>query len=112
MLLGIQIIGLLFGLFMLYLTFLHQKRDEFTVKEGGFWAMIWIVFITLTLFPQIFDPFIKRMRFARMLDFLVVAGFMFLTGIMFYIYSIVRINQNRIEEVVRNVAIAKKKRRP
>jgi len=34
MLLGIQLVGVLFGLFMLYITFLHGKRKEFSSKEG------------------------------------------------------------------------------
>jgi len=32
-LLAIQIIGILFALFMLYVTFLHLRRKEFTTKE-------------------------------------------------------------------------------
>ncbi len=45
MLLGIQIAGILFALFMLYITFLHRKRDEFTVNEAGFWTLMWVCFI-------------------------------------------------------------------
>ena len=33
MLLGVQIIGVLFGLVMLYITFLHNKRKEFEKSQ-------------------------------------------------------------------------------
>jgi hypothetical protein len=107
----VQIVGLLFGLFMLYVTFLHQKRGEFTVKEGGFWTIVWTVFIILALFPQIFDPFITGvLKFARMMDFLIVVGFLFIIGFTFYMYTIVRANQSRVERIVRRMAMEKQKK--
>jgi len=109
MVLGIQILGVLFGLFMLYLTFLHRKRKEFTLKEFSAWAAAWIIFMILTLFPGLIDSIVKKVGFVRTLDAYIILGFLFLIGMMFYTYSIVRINQNRIEEIVRKVAIEKKK---
>ena len=109
MVLGVQILGILFGLFMLYMTFLHRKRNEFTLKEFLAWAVAWIVFMVLTLFPKIIDSVVFRVGFARTLDAYIILGFLFLIGMMFYTYSIVRINQNRIEEIVRKIAIEKKK---
>ncbi|MBU0627933.1 MAG: DUF2304 domain-containing protein [Nanoarchaeota archaeon] len=106
--LGIQILGFLFGIFMAYYTFLHYKRKEITIKEYSFWVGLWVVFITLTLFPAILKPFLKQIGFARALDFFIVAGFMFLIGSMFYIYLLVRGNQKKIENIVRKIALEKK----
>lgn len=105
MILGIQLVGVIFGLFMLYLTFLHFKRKEFSVNETGFWAILLIIFIIITLIPSILDPVIKTLNFARTMDLLIVLGFMFLVFSNFYVYSVVRINQRKIEKVVREVAI-------
>lgn len=106
--LGIQILGILFAFFMVYLTFLHQKRREFTAKEYIFWVGAWIIFLLLVLFPTSLDFFIKDiLDMSRRLDFFIIAGFMFLIGITFYIYGIVRKNQNKIERVVREIAIEK-----
>ncbi len=107
-LLGIQILGLFFGLFMMYYVFLHHKRKELTIKEYLFWISLWILFIILTLFPTLLRPFVKSIGFARTMDFFIVAGFLFLIVSLFYIYLLVRGNQKRLENIVRKMAIEKK----
>jgi hypothetical protein len=107
-LIGIQIIGVLFGVFMMYYTFLHYKRKEFTIKEYGFWMVLWAVFILVTLYPGVLDPVLESLSIARALDFFIIVGFLFLIGVIFYTYTIVRKSQKKIEEIVRNIAIKKK----
>jgi len=109
--LGIQILGFLFGFFMSYYTFLHYKRKEITVKEYSFWIMLWVVFIILTLFPDMLKPILKQIGFARALDFFIVAGFMFLIGSMFYIYLLVRGIQKKIEDIVRKIALERNEKK-
>ena len=106
--LGIQILGILFGFFMMYYTFLQYKRKEFTIKEYSFWFIFWSVFVVITLFPQILDPVLTTLNIARALDFFIIAGFLFLILVTFYTYTLVRKNQKKLEEVVRNVAIKRK----
>ena len=106
--LGIQILGVLFGFFMMYYTFLQYKRREFTIKEYGFWFVFWAVFVVITLFPQILDPVLSTLNIARALDFFIIAGFLFLIFVTFYTYTLVRKNQKKLEEVVRNIAIKRK----
>jgi len=106
--LGIQILGILFGFFMMYYTFLHFKRKEFTVKEYSFWFVFWGLFVVMTLFPQILDPILITLSISRTLDFFVITGFLFLTFVIFYTYTIVRKLQNKLEEVVRRSALKKK----
>lgn len=106
--LGIQILGSLFGIFMIYYVFLHYKRKELTVREYLFWISLWVLFIILTLFPWLLNPIVRSIGFARTMDFFIVAGFMFLIGSLFYIYLIVRSNQKKLEEIVRKIAFEKK----
>ena len=106
--LGIQILGILFGFFMMYYTFLHYKRKEFTIKEYSFWFVFWALFVVITLFPQILDPLLATLNIARALDFFIIAGFLFLIFITVYTYIIVRKNQKKLEEVVRQIALKKK----
>ena len=105
--LGIQILGLLFAIFMLYYTYLHFKRKEITLKECSFWVILWGIFIPISLVPQILDPLVKSLNLARTLDFFIILGFMFLLGTVFYTYLLVRKNQKRLEEIVRKTAIEK-----
>ncbi|MBL7056471.1 DUF2304 domain-containing protein [Candidatus Woesearchaeota archaeon] len=106
--LGIQIIGILFGFFMMYYTFLHYKRKEYTVKEYTFWASFWVMFVIITLFPQILDPVLLTLSIGRTLDLFIIAGFLFLIFVTVYTYTIVRKNQKKIEEIVRKTAMKKK----
>lgn len=106
--LGIQILGILFGFFMMYYTFLQYKREGFTIKEYSFWFVFWGAFVILTLFPQVLDPLIVTFDLARALDFFIIIGFLFLIFVIFYTYTIVRKNQRKLEEIVRNIALKKK----
>ena len=108
--LGIQILGALFALFMAYYTFLHYKRKEVTTKEYAFWLFFWLLFITVALFPSVLDPIIRALSLARALDFLIILGFMFILGCVFYTYLLVRKNQKRLEEIVRKLAFERSKK--
>ncbi|MAG08321.1 hypothetical protein CMO89_02520 [Candidatus Woesearchaeota archaeon] len=112
MLLGIQIIGILFGLFMLYLSFVNYKRKEFTIKEFSFWLILWLLFITVTLIPGLLDFFVQNLKLYRTMDLFIILGFMFLIGAVFYTYTIVRRNQKKMEDIVRKMAVEKAEKKP
>ena len=106
--LGIQILGILLGFFMMYYTFLQYKRKEFTIKEYSFWFLFWGAFVVVTLFPQMLDPILITLNIGRTLDLFIIGGFLFMVFIVFYTYTLVRKNQKKLEEVVRNIAIKRK----
>ncbi len=104
--LGIQIVGILFGLCMFYITFLHKQRKNFTNKEYVFWIFLWIFFIALSIFPRSLDYLIKDiLSLNRRIDFFIITGFMFILGIIFYLYTVIRQIQKKIEKIIRNTAI-------
>ena len=111
MVLGIQVAGFLFGLFMIYYSFLNYKKKQFTVKEFAFWALLWVLFILVALFPSLLDPVVKYFGFFRVLDVLIVSGFLFLILAVFYIYTLTRKTQKQVETVVRQIAINKSKKK-
>lgn len=106
--LGIQVLGLLFGFFMIYYIFLHYKRKEFTIKEYSFWFVFWAAFIIIILFPRILNPVLIKLNISRTLDFFIITGFLFMIFLVVYTYIIVRKNQKKLEDVVRNMALKKK----
>lgn len=110
MVLGIQIAGFLFGLFMIYYSFLNYKRKEFTTKEFSFWAFLWAVFIAIALFPFLLDPIVKALGFLRALDLLVISGFLFLIVAIFYTYTLTRKIQRKQEIIVREIAMKRNKK--
>ena len=111
MVLGIQIAGFLFGLFMIYYSFLSYKRKQFTVTEFVFWAVVWVLLIIVAFFPFILDPIVKYLGFFRVLDVLVVSGFLFLILAVFYTYTLTRKTQKQVEAVVRQMAIKRVKKK-
>jgi len=110
MILGIQIAGVIFGLFMIYYSFLKFKRKEFSNIDCIFWITAWVLLIFLVLFPHSLDFLVKGvLNISRTLDFFIIMGFMFLIGLTFYTYSIVKKLNRRIESIVREVAFKKSK---
>jgi hypothetical protein len=91
------------------MTFLHYKRREFTFTEAGFWGVLALVFATVAIFPGILDPIVESLHLARTMDFFVILGFMFLIFAVYYTYTVVRNNQRKVEEIVRKIALEKKK---
>ncbi len=111
MVLGIQIMGVLFGLLMIYITFLNYKRREFTIKECSFWMILWIFFMFVAISPSSIDYIVKEiLNLSRTMDFFVIIGFMFIIAAVFYTYTIVRRNQKKLENIVRKLAFERIKK--
>ena len=111
MILGLQIIGVFFALFMMYLTFLYRKRKEFDSKEYMFWMIIWVVFVLISLFPHILDPFTKTLQLMRTMDLLILLGFIFIIGLSFSNHILLKKTQKRVESIVRKMALREFKKK-
>ena len=105
MILGIQILGLIFGLFLAYLSFLHYKRREFGKLQFLFWEILWIGFTFIILFPRITETLIQGLNIARAMDFFMILGFMFLVLFTFYNYLTINKIKQKLEEKVREEAL-------
>jgi hypothetical protein len=105
MVLGIQIMGILFGAALLYFTFLGYKKKELRKGEFLFWGAAWIVFIYLVLFPNVLDFFVESLNLVRTLDFFTIVGFMVLIALTFYNYIINMKNRSKLERAVRAIAM-------
>ena len=105
-----QAIGLMFGIFMMYYTFLNYKRKQFTGNEFVFWTALWIVFMAIALLPGILDPLLPLTGALRALDLLTIVGFVFLIFAVFYNYTLTRRNQKQLEAIVSNLAVKKRKK--
>jgi len=109
MIFGLQIIGLFFGLFMLYLTFLYYKRKDYDIRAFVVWIAIWLFFLIMVIFPQSMYGLMEIINVQRTVDFFVIAGFLFFSLIIFYLFVTVKNIQKKVEKVVREVAIKRAK---
>jgi hypothetical protein len=105
MALGIQVFGVVFGAFIVYMSFLQWKKKEFTLTEWSFWTSFGLGFSFISLVPGVLDPVITVLKLGRKLDLLIILGFMFLIAGMFYSYKVVRTTQKRLEMLVRQLAL-------
>ena len=105
MLFGVQIIGILFGLIMIYMTFLYYKKANYDRRGFFVWLLIWLGFIFLVSFPQTVYGVMEALKIDRTADFFYITGFLFFSVILFYIYNIAKKNQKQIENIVRTIAI-------
>lgn len=103
----IQLLGSLFGVSMIYLTFLKLKKKELVRSEALMWIIGWIIFIIIAIIPTILDPIVESLNFYRRMDFFVVIGFFLLLGISFYNYSVVKRTQKKVENLIRKMAMEK-----
>ena len=106
MLLGIQIIGILFGLFMVYFVFLNYKRNDFKISEFIIWSIIWLLFMYVSVDPNSLDFIAKDiLSLQRPLDFMIIVGFIFLSFFSFSTYISEKKSRRQLEELVRNIAL-------
>lgn len=108
----IQFLGIIFGLAMLYLTFLKFKRKEINNFERWLWSAGWLILMVLAFWPYLLDPFIGYLRFYRRLDFFVVFGFFVLLGLGFYNYSTAKKMERKLETFVRKQALEEAENAP
>ena len=104
----IQFLGVIFGLSMMYFTFVRYKRKEMSKMELFVWFAGWIALTTVALVPFALDFIIAPLHFYRRLDFFVVFGFFVLLGLGFYNYTSLKKMERKLEHVVREDAFKNK----
>ena len=105
MILGVQIIGVLFGLFLLYMSFLNYKRRDFSIKEVLLWCLVSVFIIIFALVPNFLDPFLKSIGVIRLLDLLVILGILFVLLVSFYTYQITKETHKQVVELARHITM-------
>jgi hypothetical protein len=100
MILGVQIIGLIFGLLMAYFIFLHYRRHEFSMIEFLFWEAVWIVYIIFVVFPGITSGIVYKLGILRAMDLFTILGFMFVLFFSFKNYFTIKKIKEKIDKDV------------
>jgi len=105
MIMGIQIIGIIFALFMIYLTFLYYKRGNYRFRDFGIWMFIWLSFMGVVLFPTSFGGLLNPLKVERLMDLFTILSFMTVFGVIFFLYLTTRKNEEKIKKVIRGIAL-------
>ena len=102
---GIQVLGMLFVLWMTYFSYLHYRRGEFSIWEFSFWQVIWLGLAAIILFPSTVNFILQTFKIARAFDLLTVGGIVILFGVSFRNYVLLRRTQHEVESLVRQLAL-------
>ena len=108
MIIGLQIIALLFSFSMIYFAVLHYKRHEISRNEITSWVIIWAVAIFVIIFPELLQSFAKTFLVTRVFDLMVIGGFILVISLAASAYIRVRRNEKKLEELVRKLSLKKK----
>jgi|WetSurMetagenome_2_1015567.scaffolds.fasta_scaffold626621_2 hypothetical protein len=105
MLAGIQLLGIIFSLFMIYLAYVYYKRKNYGLRSFVIWLCVWLAALFLVSLPKTVYGVMQLLQIERTADFIVIMGFAFFSVIIFYIYTTVKKNNYKIEQLVRQLAI-------
>lgn len=98
---GIQIVAILFALWMIYFSYLHFRRHEFSMTELLFWQVLWVGLIAVVVYPTSVRFILQTFSISRTFDLIVIIGIVILYGITFRNYVLLRRIERRLEEVIR-----------
>ena len=104
MLAGVQILGILFALSMIYITYVYYKRKNYNLRSLVLWLAVWTGTLVLISVPQTVYGVMQALQIERTADFFVVAGFAFFSVIIFYMYIILKKTNQKLEDLVRQTS--------
>lgn len=102
---GLQIVAILFALWMIYFSYLHFRRGEFKKVEFVLWQLLWLGLIVVVIFPKSVQFILKTFSITRTFDLVVIVGIIILFGITFRNYVIVKRLERKIELAVRKESL-------
>lgn len=105
MILGLQIIGLIFAFSMIYFAVLHYKRKEIGKYEIISWIVVWTGVAVVVIFPELLRRFATTFFVSRVFDLMVVGGFVLVISMTTSTYLRTKKLEKKLEEIVRREAI-------
>ena len=110
MILGLQIVAIIFALLMIYFAVLHRKRGEIDRMEIISWITIWTITIFVVVFPDLLRTFAKTLFITRLFDLMVVGGFVLVIAMVSRVYLSTKRMEKKIEDYVREDSLKNAKK--
>lgn len=105
MILGVQIVGIIFAIVMMYFTYVYYKRKNYGKYSLAMWLILWIGILLIIAVPETVYGIMQTLQIERTADFIVMAGFTFFLIIIFYMYNVIKKVNKKMEELVRKLSI-------
>lgn len=107
MILGLQLVALIFALIMIYFAYLHYRKGDINGFEILFWLIAWIGAIFITLFPDIFRTFTNTIAISRPLDLAILGGFILVIPLIYSSYIRSKRLEKKVDEFIRKETLDK-----
>ena len=104
MIIGLQIVSLLFSLFMIYIALLNYKKGQINKLEMYVWFVIWASTIFIIVFPDRLQN-IARLYFSRTFDMMVAGAFILVIYMVTQAYLSTKRLEKKLEGLVRKDAL-------
>lgn len=101
MILGLQIIALIFALIMIYFAYLHYRRGEINGLEILFWIGSWMGAIFIAVFPEIFRIFSATIAISRAFDLAMIGAFILIIPLIYISYVRTKRLEKKFEKFIR-----------
>ncbi|MGV8169072.1 MAG: DUF2304 domain-containing protein [Candidatus Nanoarchaeia archaeon] len=105
MIAGVQILGIIFCIIMVYFSYVYYKRKNYGLRSLILWMAVWLGALFVVSFPKTLYGIMEALKIQRTADFLTLLGFAFFAVITFYLYIIVKKNNRKMELLVRELAM-------
>lgn len=103
----LQLVGVLFAVVMLYITYFNYKRKDLTLRDLWSWGALWILLIILILFPDVASFVFEPLSVQGALQFIILVSIGVLFLAVFNNYLLLKKNQRKLTEIISKVAIKK-----
>ncbi|MFH1072273.1 MAG: DUF2304 family protein [Nanoarchaeota archaeon] len=107
----IQVLVLIFAVFALSRVILRMKSGNLSVREFIFWSLLWLLAILFFVFPDWTTSIALFFGIERGINLIVSVSIILLFYLIFRIYIKIESVEQEISEVVRQIAIEKKKKK-
>ncbi len=110
MIYGTQVLGGLFVLVMVYLTFLYHKRHEFGKVGMVGWMALWLGALFLIIFPQSVNGILEELNIGSATQLLIVLSVMILFGFSLLGHVKLKTIEKKIDNLGRETALKRMKK--
>ena len=101
----IQILGVLFGLAMLYVTYDYYKRKGLDLKDIAGWVVLWCTFILVILFPSALLFVSQKLNLTGAIDLIMIVSFVVMIYLVFNLYNRIKKIEQNMEKMIEVIAL-------
>lgn len=100
-----EILGAIFLLIMMYLTFIAFKKKHISKPIMFVWLAIWVAGFIAMVFKDYVFKLLPALSVYRIFDLYTIIGFMFFLFMIFYLFSKLKQSQKKLEKLARYIAM-------